>query len=42
VNGLLIAIIFPSTDFEWSFEVVFVVMMDNSFETAFSLKSAKN
>jgi hypothetical protein len=43
VNGLLIAIIFPSTDYVGSFEVVFVVMTtDNSFETAFALKSTKN
>jgi len=43
VNDLLIAIIFPGTDFAWSFEVVFIVlMMNNSFETAFALKSTKN
>jgi len=42
VNGLLITVIFPGTDYLGSFEVVFLMMMDNSFETAFALKNAKN
>jgi len=42
MEGLLIAVIFPSADFVGSLEVVSIVMTENFFKTAFALKSAKN
>jgi len=42
VNGLLIAVVFPSADYLGSFEVVFVMLMDDPFEIAFALKSAED
>jgi len=42
VKGLLIAVIFPRTNYVGSFEAVFIVMMEDSFKMAFALKSAKN
>jgi hypothetical protein len=42
VNILLATVIFPCTDYVGSFEVVFFVMMEDSFETALALKGAKN